>query len=159
MTVGKRIQEARKNAGMKQSDLAEKLGVAVITIGQYERGKRQPNLGQLQRIATALDVPVPELMGLEQIDDVTWGREASPERTKEFPDRLWEKYLPQGSRARIEVALDQLSEEGQEKVAAYAEDLIPRYRAKTASQSPPAPVKGTDATPPSEIPEGPPEDE
>lgn len=63
MTVGERIQVARKNAGIKQSELAEKLGVAVITIGQYERGKRQPRLEQLQRIATALGVSVDYLLG------------------------------------------------------------------------------------------------
>ncbi len=71
MDVGKRIQEARKKAGMKQSDLAERLGVAVITIGQYERGKRQPRIEQLKSIASALDVDVNWLMNgqtLEQRD-------------------------------------------------------------------------------------------
>lgn len=58
MTVGERIQTARKKAGMKQSELAEKLGVAVITIGQYERNKRQPRIEQLRAIADALEVPL-----------------------------------------------------------------------------------------------------
>lgn len=62
MTIGERIQMARKNAGMKQSELAEKIGVAVITIGQYERGKRQPRIEQLQRIADALNVELWELV-------------------------------------------------------------------------------------------------
>ena len=63
VTVGERIQAARKNAGMKQSELAEKLGVAVVTIGQYERGKRQPRLEQLEAIAAALGVEPWELSG------------------------------------------------------------------------------------------------
>lgn len=73
MDVGKRIQEARKKAGMKQSDLAERLGVAVITIGQYERGKRQPRIEQLKSIASALNVDVNWLMNgqtLEERDQV-----------------------------------------------------------------------------------------
>lgn len=74
MTVGERIQAARKKAGMKQSDLAGKLGVAVITIGQYERGKREPRLGQLKAISAALDVDVNWLMNgytLEQRDQAS----------------------------------------------------------------------------------------
>lgn len=73
LDVGKRIQEARKKAGMKQSDLAERLGVAVITIGQYERGKRQPRIEQLKSIASALNVDVNWLMNgqtLEERDQV-----------------------------------------------------------------------------------------
>lgn len=71
MSIGERIKEARKKAGLKQSELAEKLGVAVITIGQYERGVRQPRLEQFQRIAAALNVDVNWLMNgqtLEQRD-------------------------------------------------------------------------------------------
>lgn len=64
MSTGERIKAARNKAGLKQSELAEKLGVAVITIGQYERGKRQPRLEQLQAIAAALDVSVNYLLGL-----------------------------------------------------------------------------------------------
>lgn len=63
MTVGERIQKARKQAGMKQSDLAEKLGIATITIGQYERDKRQPRLEQLEAIAKALGVSTAYLTG------------------------------------------------------------------------------------------------
>ena len=58
MTIGERIQVARKKKGMKQSELAEILGVAVITIGQYERDKREPRLDQLRAIADALNVPL-----------------------------------------------------------------------------------------------------
>lgn len=65
MTVGERIQSARKSAGMKQSELAGKLGVAVITIGQYERGKRQPSFENLQRISDILDVSILYFTGIE----------------------------------------------------------------------------------------------
>lgn len=66
MTIGERIREARKKAGMKQSDLAEKLGVAVVTIGQYERGQRQPRLEQLQRIADVLEIKWYDLLPDDQ---------------------------------------------------------------------------------------------
>lgn len=56
MTIGQRIKQARKNAGLTQRELAEKSGTATGTIQQYELGKRQPRTEQLQRIAAALNV-------------------------------------------------------------------------------------------------------
>lgn len=65
--------------------------------------------------------------------------------------------------ARIAAALDKLNEEGQEKVASYAEDLVemPKYQAQEpptapAQDTPPAP-EGTDTTP-AEAPPGGPQD-
>lgn len=56
MTIGQRIKEARKSAGLTQRELAEKSGTATGTIQQYELGKRQPRIEQLQAIASALGV-------------------------------------------------------------------------------------------------------
>lgn len=63
---------------------------------------------------------------------------------------------------RIAAALDKLNEEGQEKVATYAEDLVemPKYQAQEPPQDTPAPQEGKDTTPaetPSEGPQEPPE--
>ena len=61
---------------------------------------------------------------------------------------------------RIAAALDKLNEEGQEKVATYAEDLVemPKYQAQEPPTEPPqdtpAPQEGTDTTPPADGPEG-----
>lgn len=68
MTLGERIQAARKKANLKQTDLAEMIGSSVVTVGQYERDKRQPRLEQLARIADALNVTVGYLQGEETID-------------------------------------------------------------------------------------------
>ena len=56
MTIGQRIKEVRKSAGLTQRELAEKSGTATGTIQQYELGKRQPRIEQLQAIASALGV-------------------------------------------------------------------------------------------------------
>lgn len=154
MTIGERIQEARKQAGLKQAELAEKLGVAVITIGQYERDKRQPRLEQLQAIAAALDIPLPELMGLEQLDKNTWGRDAGPEVYRKIAENIQRHH---GAQARANKAMERMTEDGRNKVADYAEDILPRYRAETAPESAPAPQEGKDTTPSSDAPETPPE--
>ena len=56
MSIGNRIKTIRKARGWTQTQLAKKSGVATITVSQYETGKRQPRLEQLQSIAEALGV-------------------------------------------------------------------------------------------------------
>ena len=87
MTIGERIQTARKKAGMKQADLAEALGVAVVTIGQYERDKRQPRLEQFKAIASALDVDVNWLMNGQTMEERKQGmKDYVARRFKEAQD-------------------------------------------------------------------------
>lgn len=69
--VGKKIRAARKAAGLTQAQLAEKSGVAAITIHQYEAGKRQPRMKQLADIAAALNMSVDSLITFE--DEVAPG--------------------------------------------------------------------------------------
>ena len=68
MTTGQLIQRARKKAGLTQAELAEKIGASVVTIGQYERNKRQPRIEQLCLISKALGVTVASLLPGEPID-------------------------------------------------------------------------------------------
>lgn len=65
MEIGKRIQKYRKQAGLTQKQLAEKLGIVTGTMQQYELGKRQPRLEQLKRIADVLNVSWLELVDNE----------------------------------------------------------------------------------------------
>jgi len=43
-TLGQRIREARKKAGLSQEGLARKLGVAFATINRWENGKQPRGL-------------------------------------------------------------------------------------------------------------------
>ena len=62
MSIAQSIQRARKAAGLTQKQLAEKSGLALITIQQYEYGKRRPRAGQLQALSEALGVSVYTLL-------------------------------------------------------------------------------------------------
>ncbi len=53
MTIGEIIQTKRKKAGLTQKQLAEKVGVAAITIQQYERNVREPKFEMLVKISEA----------------------------------------------------------------------------------------------------------
>ncbi|WP_443662596.1 helix-turn-helix domain-containing protein [Dysosmobacter sp.] len=55
MTVGERIRNARKKAGLTQAQLGEKLGVSGSMIGQYEKDLRKPKIETMDKIATALN--------------------------------------------------------------------------------------------------------
>ena len=71
MTTGQRIKAARKNAGLTQKELGQRLGVAYQTLAQWENDLRNPKYETLQRIAAALNVDVSWLMNgytLEQRD-------------------------------------------------------------------------------------------
>lgn len=58
MGLGKNIRKARKAAGLTQEELAQAAGIAKISVGQYERGQREPRLEQLLKISKALNVSI-----------------------------------------------------------------------------------------------------
>lgn len=60
--LGKTIQKLRKEKGLTQEKLAEKLGVTLTYMGYMEIGYRVPNLKMLYKIATILDVKVRDLI-------------------------------------------------------------------------------------------------
>lgn len=68
MNTGQIIKSKRQAAQLTQEQLAQRSGVATVTIRQYETGKRQPRLEQLQSIANALEVPIGELLGMSDVD-------------------------------------------------------------------------------------------
>lgn len=61
MTIGERIKEIRTQKGIKQKELANKIGISYVMLSQYERGERKPKLGMIDKIALALDVQPIEL--------------------------------------------------------------------------------------------------
>ena len=116
MTTGELIKAARKKAGMTQEELGKKIGVSGSSMAQWENDLRNPKLDTLQRIASALGVPVQDLISdWEAVD-------------KEEFKRVF--IYGEGIKDRIDAALDRLNDEGQEKAAERVEELteIPKYQ-------------------------------
>lgn len=67
MTIGERLRTLRKEAGLTQKELGEKLGVSASMVGQYETNIRKPKLETLKKIATVLDISILELVDLSSI--------------------------------------------------------------------------------------------
>lgn len=57
-----RLADIRKRRGLTQTQLAERLGVEQPTVQRWEKGKREPDLGQLQALAGVLGVTAGELL-------------------------------------------------------------------------------------------------
>ena len=58
-----RIAIARKAKGMSQKELACELKVSCPTVSDWENGKKNPSISNLQRLAKVLDVSVDYLLG------------------------------------------------------------------------------------------------
>jgi transcriptional regulator with XRE-family HTH domain len=62
--LGKRLQAARKEAGLTQQELCHKAGLSYSTLAKIERGAiKAPSIFTIQAIAAALGTSLSELMG------------------------------------------------------------------------------------------------
>jgi uncharacterized protein len=78
-TAGSVIKDARQQAGLSQSELARRAGVAQPVISAYEKGRREPSLTMLTKLVEAtghrLHVDVSPLPGLRRgLPDTPMGR-------------------------------------------------------------------------------------
>ena len=62
---GEKIREARKNLGLSQEALAQKLGVSKVTICWYENGDRIPSLENFVKLTEVLNLTPYEIFGKE----------------------------------------------------------------------------------------------
>lgn len=63
MHVGERIKAAREEKRRSQQWLATQINTGQTTISSWERGRTEPTRDDVQRVATALDVPLVQLEG------------------------------------------------------------------------------------------------
>jgi repressor LexA len=57
------IKELRKNKGILQKELADRLSVGKSTVAMWETNKREPDIDTIMKISKILDVSVDELLG------------------------------------------------------------------------------------------------
>jgi len=61
-TLGTKIRHLREEIGYTQADLANAAGITQSQVCLLEQGTREPRIGLLQRVATALGVTVGEIV-------------------------------------------------------------------------------------------------
>lgn len=86
--IGNLIREARLKSGLKQKELAEKVGVSESRISQYEGGTQNPRIETIEKIAAALDVSPGNLLGFEYWDMKYPNLAAEVSQYEKFTDYL-----------------------------------------------------------------------
>ena len=127
--MGQNIQILRKETGLTQAELARKIDVSAITIQQYERGVREPNLETIEKIAKAL--------GVEFIDVLAIGTIQAQSKSHTGNAAITEK------ENRLLSHFRNLNDNGQSVAVERVQELtqIPRYQrpAEDAQSAPSAP--------------------
>lgn len=80
--IGSFLRELRKERGITQEDLAEKLNVSSRTISRWETGSNMPDISLLIEIADFFDVSIPEIINGERKS------EKMNEEVKEVAEKL-----------------------------------------------------------------------
>ena len=96
---------------MTKADMARKLGVAYSTYDGYETGYREPKLETLQKIASALGVPLSQLL--------TQNEQIGTAYLEYFSSDTNE-----GRSRQLHRSFDLLNEEDQTKVIDYSDSLL-----------------------------------
>ena len=73
-TLGTMIAELRKQHGMTQLELAEKMGVTDKAVSKWERDLSCPDINSLPNLAQILGVSVEELMQIKKEADTPSGK-------------------------------------------------------------------------------------
>ena len=65
MLIGDKIRQQRREIGITQENLSEKMGVSLKTIQRWESGIRSPRMEEINKLADKLQTTTGYLMGLE----------------------------------------------------------------------------------------------
>ena len=105
--IGHNIKEARKGLGLKQNEMAEKLGVSQNFLYMLEYGKRSPSLYMIRKIAFLSGMSVDELLGDKECG---FGEEVDYDDSDIGSDirQLRESYEPEEIRMALKFARERL---------------------------------------------------
>lgn len=69
-SIGDIISSLRKEKGMTQADLAEKMNVTDKAVSKWERNLSCPDVNSIPKLAEILDISVEELLNAQKRDDL-----------------------------------------------------------------------------------------
>lgn len=81
-SIGKRIRNYRNNLGLSQEKLAELSGCHPTYIGQIERGEKNATLESVEKISSALNIPLSKLF--EKLSETEASQRSIPLECYEF---------------------------------------------------------------------------
>ena len=87
MEFNEKLQELRKQRGLTQEELAEKLYVSRTAISKWESGRGYPNIDSLKAIAKFFSVTIDELLSTDEI--LTIAEEDNKQKETHFRDLMY----------------------------------------------------------------------
>ena len=95
---GNTLRQLRTAFGLKQEELARKLGISRSRIGMYETGQREPDFKTLEMIADFFNVDMNYLIAQEMFEDpdmrslFSMKRNMDPKQFKNYMDFMKAQY-------------------------------------------------------------------
>jgi len=86
--IKRTLRAFREIAGLRQVELAKKLGVSANYISVVESGKKRPSLKYLEKFAKELNLPLQALVW-SSFEDQETGDNALQQVTKKIEDLYW----------------------------------------------------------------------
>ncbi len=129
MGIGENIKRIRIQKKMTQKELGEKLGeITQQQIGQWENGNKKPKIETIQKIATALEVSLSDIIGIEEFNKLI----ETKSRIKHQIDNGTITTLPSSLLDNYSKLNDTGKREADKRVQELTE--IPRYTQKEKNQ-------------------------
>lgn len=100
MHYGKAIKIVRAAHGLKQRELAERLSIGPSQLSLIEAGKRQPSIGVLDEIASALQVP-PHLLTVLASEPNDIDKRIDPKHMADLAKSLLELLVASGETGAV----------------------------------------------------------
>jgi transcriptional regulator with XRE-family HTH domain len=74
--LSEKIRQIRLQKGLSQENMADMLGLSTTAYGDIERGRTELSVSRLENVAKLLDVPLPELLGIDvTMSETEWLRQ------------------------------------------------------------------------------------
>lgn len=68
LNIGENIKNLRKKSGLSQSGLAELLGVSRSAVSSWEINRNEPNIGDIEKMASIFQCLKTDIIGKDNID-------------------------------------------------------------------------------------------
>ena len=101
-SLGKRIMQHRKDMGLTQDQLAEKLGVTAQAVSKWENDQSCPDINMLPKLAEVFGTTTDALLGHEKVYET---EVVQPEPEKEEKDGHWEFHWDGGRKGALSTAI------------------------------------------------------
>lgn len=116
MNIGTNIKKYRKEKGLTQRELADKLNIATNSLSRYEIGERRPPIDMIEKIAEILNVTPIQLMYDEEV-----------ENTLNQSSEILSNFNPNDSSTFTEVSFEDEAQRQEMYLKELREDTINKY--------------------------------